>query len=201
VVAISVTLLSIAIGIPGGRAMGLHKFRAKRLAEFLILAPPIVPGLAVVMGIHVAFIKYGLSDTILGVVLVHLIPTTPYMVMVMAGVFANYNPEFEEQARVLGAGPVATFRHVTFPAILPGIVVGGLFAFIISWSQYVLTLLIGGGNVLTLPVLLFSFASSGDNAITAALAVTFVAPAILFLILSSRYLTGESAAVSGFGKI
>lgn len=201
VVAISVTLLSIAIGIPGGRAMGLHKFRAKRLVEFLILAPPIVPGLAVVMGIHVAFIKYGLADTILGVVLVHLIPTTPYMVMVMAGVFANYNPEFEEQARVLGAGPVATFIYVTFPAILPGIVVGGLFAFIISWSQYVLTLLIGGGNVLTLPVLLFSFASAGDNAITAALAVTFVAPAVLFLILSSRYLTGESAAVSGFGKI
>ena len=45
---------------------------------------------------------------------------------------------------------------MTLPAILPGLVVGGLFAFIISWSQYVLTLLIGGGNVLTLPVLLFS---------------------------------------------
>jgi putative spermidine/putrescine transport system permease protein len=198
-VAITVTLISIAIGIPAGRALGMHHFRGKRLVEFSILAPPIVPGLAVVMGIHVAFIKFGLADTMPGVILVHLIPTTPYMVMVMAGVFANYNPEFEEQARVLGAGPAATFRHVTLPAILPGVVVGGLFAFIISWSQYVLTLLIGGGNVLTLPVLLFSFAGSGDNAITAALSVTFIAPAILFLILTSRFLTGESAAVGGFG--
>jgi putative spermidine/putrescine transport system permease protein len=192
-------LISIAIGIPAGRALGMHNFRGKRLVEFSILAPPIVPGLAVVMGIHVAFIKFGLADTMPGVILVHLIPTTPYMVMVLAGVFANYNPEFEEQARVLGAGPAATFRHVTLPAILPGVVVGGLFAFIISWSQYVLSLLIGGGNVLTLPVLLFTFAGAGDNAITAALAVTFIAPAIAFLILTSRFLTGESTAVGGFG--
>jgi putative spermidine/putrescine transport system permease protein len=201
VIAIIATLLSILIGIPAGRAMGLYKFRGKRLVEFLILAPTIIPGLAVVMGIHVAFIRYGLVDTILGVVLVHLIPTTPYMVMVMASVFANYDPAFEEQARVLGAGPVATFVYVTLPAILPGIIVGGLFAFIISWSQYILTLLIGGGNVATLPVLLFSFAASGDNAVMAALAVIFVAPAVAFLVLTSRYLTGESAAIGGFGKI
>lgn len=201
VIAVIATVLSILIGIPAGRAMGLHKFRGKRLVEFLILAPTIIPGLAVVMGIHVAFIRYGLVDTIPGVVLVHLIPTTPYMVMVMASVFANYDPAFEEQARVLGAGPVATFIYVTFPAILPGIIVGGLFAFIISWSQYILTLLIGGGKVATLPVLLFAFAASGDNAVMAALAVIFVAPAVAFLVLTSKYLTGESAAIGGFGKI
>lgn len=200
-VAIIATLLSIAIGIPAGRAMGMHRFRGKRIVEFLILAPTIVPALAVVMGIHVAFIKYGLVDTVPGVVLVHLIPTTPYMVMVMASVFANYDPAYEEQARVLGAGPVATFVYVTFPAILPGIVVGGMFAFIISWSQYILTLLIGGGNVPTLPVLLFAFAAGGDNAVMAALSVIFVIPAILFLVISSKYLTGESAAIGGFGKI
>jgi putative spermidine/putrescine transport system permease protein len=201
VVALVVTVLSILIGIPAGRAMGLHRFRGKTLVEFLILAPTIVPALAVAMGIHVAFIKYGLADTLPGVVLVHLIPVTPYMVMIMSSVFANYDPEYEEQARTLGAGPIQTFIHVTFPAILPGVIVGGLFAFIISWSQYVLTLLIGGGQVITLPLLLFTFAGSGDNPTTAALSIVFVAPAIIFLIVTSRYLTGESAAVGGFGKI
>jgi putative spermidine/putrescine transport system permease protein len=201
VVALVVTLLSILIGIPAGRAMGLYRFRGKTLVEFLILAPTIVPVIAVAMGIHVAFIKYGLADTLLGVILVHLIPVTPYMVMIMSSVFANYDPEYEEQARTLGAGPIRTFVHVTFPAILPGVIVGGLFSFIISWSQYVLTLLIGGGRVITLPLLVFSFAGSGDNPITAALSMVFIAPAVIFLIVTSRYLTGENAAIGGFGKI
>lgn len=54
----------------------------------------------------------------------------------MASVFANYNPDVEEQARSLGARPRQVLWHITLPAILPGLVVGSLFAFIISWSQY-----------------------------------------------------------------
>jgi putative spermidine/putrescine transport system permease protein len=193
------TLLALVVGIPAGRALGLHRFRGKRLVQFFILAPTIIPPLSVAMGIHVAFIRYGLAAKMLGVMLVHLIPTTPYVAMVMASVFANYDPEYEEQARTLGAGPWRTFIHVTLPAIFPGIMVGGMFAFIISWGQYILTLLIGGGRVITLPVLLFSFAASGDSAVTAALCILFVAPAIIILTLTSKYLTGESAALGGFG--
>ena len=77
----------------------------------------------------------------------------------------------------------------------------GLFAFIISWSEYLLTLLIGGGQVITLPLLLFSFANSGDNALTAALSLIFIGPAIIFLVLTSRYLTGRHAAVGGMGRL
>jgi putative spermidine/putrescine transport system permease protein len=198
---VTVTALASLIGVPAGRALGLHQFRGKRLVEFLILAPAIVPGLAVALGIHVLFIRYGLSDTFAGVVLVHLIPTTPYMTLVMASVFANYDTQFEQQARVLGAGPWRAFWLITLPAILPGLVVGSLFAFLISWSQYILTLLIGGGAVITLPLLLFSFAGSGDNGIAAALSLVFIAPAVLMLMLTSRYLSGESAAVGGFGKL
>ena len=85
----------------------------------------------------------GIHNSIPGVILVHLVPTLPYMTLVMSGVFANYDTDFELQARSLGAGRMATQWYVTLPAIFPGVVVGALFAFIISWSQYVLTLLIG----------------------------------------------------------
>jgi putative spermidine/putrescine transport system permease protein len=200
VIAAAVTVISILVGVPAGRALGMHQFRGKRLVELLMLAPTIVPGLAVILGIHVVFIRMGLADTLLGVVLVHLIPTLPYMVLVMAGVFANYQPEFEEQARSLGADPVRTLWYVMIPAILPGVIVGGLFVFLISWSQYILTLLIGGGQVLTLPMLLFNFASSGDNAMTGALSVVFVLPGILIMLFTSRFLTGENAAAGGLGR-
>ena len=199
--ALAVTAVAALIGIPAGRALGLYRFPGKQLVEFLILAPVIVPGLAVVLGMHLVFIRYGLADTWLGVLLVHLIPTTPYMAMVMASVFANYDVQYEEQARVLGAGPWRVLREITIPATFPGIVVGSLFVFLISWSQYILTLIIGGGTLITLPMLLFSFARSGDNAITAALSLIFIAPALLLLIVSSRYLSGDATVLRGVGKL
>ena len=200
-VALLVTTLSIVIGLPAGRALGLYKFRGKTAVRFLILAPTIVPTLAAAMGIHVLFIRYGLVDNVLGVVLVHLIPVLPYVVLILSGVFANYNPDFEAQAQTLGASAWQRFRFVTLPTIFPALMVSGLFAFIISWSQYILTLLIGGGQVVSLPVLLFSFVSSGDNAITAALSLVFIAPALLFLLATARYLSGNQASLGGFGNL
>jgi putative spermidine/putrescine transport system permease protein len=200
-VALMVTVLSVLIGVPAGRALGLFEFRGKRIVELLVLAPIIVPGLAVALGVHQLFIRYGLANTLVGVALVHLIPTLPYMTLVMSGVFANYDADFELQARSLGAGVIKTQRYVTLPAIFPGLVVGALFTFLISWSQYVLTLLIGGGQVVTLPLLLFNFARSGENAIAGALSVVFVVPGILILMLSSKYLSGDDAAVGGIGNI
>lgn len=200
-VATAVTALSALIGLPAGRALGLYEFRGKTAVLFLILAPTIMPVIAVAMGIHVAFLRWGLADTLLGVVLVHLIPVMPYMVLTLTSTFANYDLGYEAQARTLGARPWQVWWHITLPTIWPGLMVGSLFAFIISWSQYLLTLLVGGGRVLTLPVLLFAFANSGDNAITAALSLVFIAPALLLFLFTSRYLTGRHAALGGLGNL
>lgn len=199
-VAALATALSILVGVPAGRALGLYRFRGKGLVEILILAPVIVPGIAVALGLHGLFIRLGLTNTLAGVVLVHLVPTLPYMTLVMAGVFARFDPAIEEQARSLGAGRMQTFRHVTLPAIMPGIVVGGLFAFLVSWSQYVLTLLIGGGRVITLPLLLFNYASAGRNDITGAIGIIYILPGILILLFTARYVTGTNAVLGGGGR-
>ena len=199
-IATTVTLVAFPIAIPAARALGLHQFRGKRLVEFLILAPLIVPELPVAVGIHVLFIKIGLAGTILGVLLIHLVLVVPYIVIVLAGVFANYDPEAEQSARTLGASPLRTFTHVTLPAIMPGMVVGGLFAFIRSWRTYIFTLVIGGGIVETLPLLVFSFVGTGDNQVSAALALLFVAPAVVMMMFTAAYLGGNRAA-SGLGGI
>lgn len=201
VLAVGVTLSSVIIGLPAARALGLYSFRGKRVVEFLIISPTIVPGIAVAMGLNINFIRWGLSGNLLGVGLVHLVPVMPYVVLTLSGVFSNYNPEYEQQARSLGAGVLATFWHVTLPAIFPGIVVASLFAYLISWSQYILTFLVGAGQVITMPVLLFSTASGSNNALTAAMSLVFVAPSILILILTARYLSGKSSAIGGFGQL
>ncbi len=200
-IAIAATVLSVLVGVPAGRALGLYQFRGKQIIELMILAPVVVPGIAVALGVHSVFISLGLNNTIGGVVLVHLIPTLPYMVLIMAGIFSNYDVAYEDQARSLGASAIKAFWYVTLPAVLPGIIVGALFAFLVSWSQYILTLLIGGGRVITLPLLLFNFAASGRNDITGAIGMIYILPGIVILLLTARHLSGRSGAVGGFGQI
>lgn len=199
-VAGAVTGLSLLVGVPAGRGLALYPFAGKRLVEFLILAPAIMPPISVAMGIHIAFLGFGLADTLLGLVLVHLLPVLPYTVLILSGVFAGYEQGYEEQARTLGANPWQVVWRVTLPLIRPGLVVAALFAFIICWSQYLLALLIGGGRFMTLPVLLFSFANGGDKAITAALSLLFVAPPLLLFVVAAGHLQGQNGALAGLGK-
>ena len=208
----AVTGISLIIGLPAARALGMYRFRGKRIVEFMIITPTIVPPIAFSLGLNINFIRWDLaleaagvpldlSGSVVGVSLVHLVPVMPYVVLTLSGVFANYDADFEAQARSLGAGPVRIFWDVTLPAILPGLFVAALFAFLVSWSQYLLTFLIGQGRVITLPMLLFSAAGSGNNAMIAALSLIFIAPAVLILLVASRYLSGESSTVGGFGRV
>ncbi len=196
-VALLTMFAALAIGAPAGIAVGRMTFRGKRAIEMLLLAPFIVPGLVVTMGIQIVFIHLRLTDTVQGVVLAHLMPALPYVIVSVAGVAANLGVQVEEQARSLGATPWQAFFHITLPLLRPGLAVGGLFAFLVSWSQYTSTLIIGGGKVQTLPLLVYTFTRSGDNPIAAALALLFVAPAVLALALASRTLRQRQAVVGG----
>ena len=200
-IAIGVTLISVLIGVPAGRALGLYQFRGKPIVELLILAPTIVPGIAVILGIHVVFLKLGLANNIAGVIIVHLIPSLPYMILVMASVFSNHNPEAEAQARTLGATAPKVFWYVTLPSILPGLLIGSFFVFLVSWSQYILTLVIGGGRVVTLPLLLFNFATSGRNDISGAIGILYILPGVFLILIGSRYITGKNNSLGTPGQI
>lgn len=200
-IAVVVSLLSILVGLPASRALALHSFRGKSTIEWLLMVPIIVPGIVATMGIHQVFIRLGLTDTFIGVCLVHLIPCIPYMVLVMSSVFANYGTELEDTARTLGAGPFSVWRFVTLPGILPGLLVATMFTFLISWGQYITTVLIGGGTIITLPMVLFPFISGTNYTNAAAISLVFVAPAILVLIITSRQLGRESSVMGGFGRL
>jgi len=204
-IGVSVALASVVVGMPAGMALGGYKWRMKGAVIFFILLPILVPPLASTMGIHLTFIRLGLADTMLGVFLVHLVATVPYTAIILTSIFAERTGELEETARTLGAGPWQAFRYVTLPEVAPGVAVAGLFAFLISWGQYILTVLIGGGNVVTLPMLLFSAASGNDPVVTSALAIVFALPAVLALVIALRYLKpgtlDEGRGFVGLGKV
>jgi putative spermidine/putrescine transport system permease protein len=201
VIALIVGLLATAIGSAAGRAIAMYTFKMKKIFQFLVLAPLIVPGLAVTMGIQILFIKYGLSDTMRGVILAHLIPTIPYVVMIMSGTFANFDKSYEEQGQVLGATRATVLRKITLPIILPGLAVSFLFAFVISWSEYILTLLVGGAAVKTLPMVLFAFLRGSDLTLVGAASIVFMIPPLILLRFTSKHLVGRTSSVTGLGSV
>lgn len=178
-IATVVAIAAVLCALPAARALALRRSRAKSAVLMLMMLPVIAPPMASAMGLHGVFLRLGLADSVPGVMLVHLAPALTYATLMLAGSWSRFDTDLEAQARTLGAGAWAVWRHVTWPAIAPGVLVAFAFAFLVSWSQYLLTLLIGGGRVVTLPLHLVAFQRGGDEAITAALSLVFLAPALL----------------------
>ncbi|BDP44129.1 ABC transporter membrane protein (plasmid) [Deinococcus aetherius] len=186
-------LLATLIALPAARQLARERPLTRAVLGGVILAPLVLPAFAGVMGVQVAFIRLGLADTPAGVVAAHLIPATPYAAVLLTGTFEVYDARFEEVARTLGARRAQVFTRVTLPLLLPGVLVAALLAFLVSWSEYLLTLIVGGGQVSTLPLLLFASAQGGDYALTAALSLVYVLPALLIFTLVAGRLRGWRA--------
>ena len=174
-----VAFLGTIIGILTARATELYQFRGKSLVSFGAFLPLLVPGTVFAMGIQVTLIRMGLSDTVAGVVLVHLIAAVPYCITIMTDVTRSVGARYEQQAMVLGAGPLRAFFEGTLPGLLPGILASMSMGFILSYSQYFTTLMVGGGRVKTIALVLIPYIQSGDRALSSIYCVAFVGSALV----------------------
>ena len=197
VIACSVTLLCLLVSLPAARVIAREKFRGKEWVEFFLITPLIVPEIAVGLGILVIFLHLGLAGSFFGVIVALLIPTIPYMVRILTSVFQGLSRDFEEQAQMLGAKPWQVLWHVTMPMIMPGVLCGCLFAFLISSNVFLLTFFIGRGSIETLPTLLFSRVSGGGSldAISAGIALVVSLPGLVLLVITERFIKDEVFAI------
>ncbi len=156
------------------RAVCCHEWRGRRLFQFATLLPFLVPSTVFAMGVQVAFIRAGLSSTVPGVVLAHAVVSLPYAAAIMSDVARGAGTRLEDAARTLGAGRLRTLVHVTLPELVPGIVSSMSMCYILSFSQYFLTLLVGGGQVKTFALVLFPYLSGGDRTVAGAYGLAFI---------------------------
>ena len=177
--ALTVAVLGTVIGILTARATELYRFRGKALVYMGSFFPLLVPGTVFAMGIQITLIRLGLSDTVAGVILVHLIAAVPYCITIMTDVTAAVGEKYEQQAMVLGAGPLRSFFEVTLPGLLPGILSSVSMGFILSYSQYFTTLMVGGGRVKTIALVLVPYIQSGDRALSSVYSLAFLSSALL----------------------
>ena len=184
IIALAATLLALLFGWPAARVLGEGGGRHREAVFLLLALPLLVPPLATGTGLTEWFIRFQLIDTRLGIVLAHLTVVLPYVVIVLIAAFTQRLTELEEMARVLGWSPTRRLLAVTIPSIRPTLATAALLGFLVSWAQYGTSLAVGGG-LPTLPIVLLPFVGS-DPEVAAALAVLFLAPAVVSLAVAAR---------------
>ncbi|UUV17504.1 ABC transporter permease subunit [Fusobacteria bacterium ZRK30] len=173
-IAYTVAVINLFLAIPAARFLFRKKSRFKGIYMVILFAPLIIPSLSSVLGIHYSMIIYGLTDNLLGVILVNIIPSFPYVLLSLYGSFKGFPKRLEESALIDGVSKFQMYRYIILPILLPGILIGSTISILISLSEYILTLLIGGGEIITLPILMFPYLSSGDKVVGAVYAILFI---------------------------
>jgi len=184
VVALASTALAVVIAWPAARVLGEGRLRRPAPVFLLLALPLLVPPYATGTGLTEWFLRLGLADTRIGLVLAHLVYVTPYVVLLLAPGFGNRVHELEEAARMLGAGAGRRLLLVTVPAVRPTLAAAALLGFLVSWSQYGTSLAVGGGLPM-LPLVLLPFVGT-DPEVAATLTILFLLPAGLALFASVR---------------
>ena len=198
-ISVSVVLISLVLSFFPAKLIGTARFRGRSAVELLLLIPIFIPQISVVFGMQNVFRRLGIYSTLPGVIIAQLVFHVPYMTLLLSAVFRAYDPAYEQQAASLGVGPMKTMLHVTLPAVMPGVVVSCVFSFIGSWGTYLVTAVIGPAKLKTLPLLLFPMMSSGNNSypLIAAITIVYIAPVLLFLIISSGMLGSDNTSMGG----
>ena len=151
VVGIGAGVLSMLIGTPAAFLLVRGRLRGKSALLAFVLSPIIVPRMIIAVGLFYFFSRIGLVGTSLGLILGHTVVAVPYVVLTMMAVLRNYDVRLDAAAQSLGAGPLATLRHVTLPILAAGLLSSFLFAFATSFDELTIALFSSGGLNATLP--------------------------------------------------
>ncbi len=186
-VSLAATLVTMVVAVPAARALALGGLRHRGLLLVAFLVPLALPSVAVAMGLNVALLRTGIAGGVVAVVVAHLIVTVPYAVILLTAALTRYDLGYERQAAVLGARPWRIIGRVFLPVAAPAIFATAAVTFVVSWGQYLLTLLPGGGRVITLPLLVLNAANGGNPAAATSVALAAaIPPAIAILIVVRR---------------
>ncbi|EIM24691.1 ABC transporter permease [Microvirga lotononidis] len=186
----AVVFVSGALGVTAAYALARREFAGKRLLILLFLLPLMIP--PITFGIPLATVLYqtGLAGTFWGVVAANLVPTVPFVILVMIPFIEQIDPKIEAAARVFGANTFKLFIHVLLPLLLPGILAALLLVLVRTIAMFELTFLVAGPTSQTLVVALYyAVFAAGVRAVQSidAMAVIYMVTTLVWLIIALRF--------------
>jgi putative spermidine/putrescine transport system permease protein len=185
-----VVLISGILGVTAAYALARRDFPGKRFLVLLFLLPLLIP--PITFGIPLATVLYrtGLAGTFWGVVAANLVPTVPFVILVMIPFIEQIDPKIEAAARVFGANTFKLFIHVLLPLLLPGILAALLLVLVRTIAMFELTFLVAGPTSQTLVVALYyAVFAAGVRAVQSidAMAVIYMVTTLVWLIIALRF--------------
>ena len=186
----AVVFISGALGVTAAYALARRDFPGKRLLVLLFLLPLMIPSMT--FGIPLATVLYrtGLAGTFWGVVAANLVPTVPFVILVMIPFIEQIDPKIEAAARVFGANTFKLFVYVLLPLLMPGILAALLLVLVRTIAMFELTFLVAGPTSQTLVVALYyAVFAAGVRAVQSidAMAVVYMVTSLIWLIIALRF--------------
>jgi multiple sugar transport system permease protein len=202
IIATLMTFTALVLGTMAGYGFSRFKFRGNRALSLFMLLGQLIPLIALIVPFFQIFDAVGLLDTKIGIALAHLTTALPLVTWMSASYFSTIPVELDEAAILDGCTRMQALRKVVLPVALPGIISIALFAFLMSWNEFVLaSVLTNTDNSKTLPIGLSEFATmfTVDWGSTMAAAFLMTVPVVaVFLLFQKQFVSGLSAgAVKG----
>jgi putative spermidine/putrescine transport system permease protein len=187
VVAAFATVLSVILGPWIALVLTRAEFPGKTALQSFFLAPIVLPELALAIGLLQYFSRLGFIHGTLAVVLAHSVICTPYVIRTLLAAATRLDRALEESALCLGARPWRALWDITLPLLRPGLVSGGIMAFVISFDNVTMSLFLAAPGNITLPALLYNQAAeSGLNTTLAAVCALLVVFMLALMLLVER---------------
>ncbi len=186
----AVVVLSGLLGVPAAYAMARREFPGKRFVMLLFLLPMLVPPITFGIPLATVLYKANLAGSVSGVVLANLVPTVPFVILVMIPFIQQIDPRVEAAARVFGAGTWRMFVYVLVPLLTPGILAALLLVLVRTIAMFELTFLTAGPTSQTLVVALYyAVFAAGVRAGQSvdAMAVIYMITTLAWLLLALRF--------------
>jgi len=164
------------------------RFKGAPTMRGLFMSPIVLPGLVLGLALYVFYVttNIGLARTFGGLLIGHVLVTSPFVLATVSASLVGFDLSLEEAARSLGAGPFQAFRLVTLRIIAPAVSAGAIFAFIISFGQFDLSLYLGTPNLTNLPYAMYISLRYKFEPTAAAAGIFAIALVVASMVLSSR---------------
>ncbi|WP_354172436.1 MULTISPECIES: ABC transporter permease subunit [unclassified Bradyrhizobium] len=184
-VALMTTGMATLLG--GMLAFGLSRgnIRGRGAMVALVLSPIIMPTIVVAVATYFLLVQVGLQGTEFGLALGHTVQAIPFVVVIVVANLRDLDPTYERAARSLGANPLATFRTIVAPLVMPALIVAAFFAFLTSFDDVVYVLFLGIGRITTLPMRMWDGINQDINPTIAAVATLQMVFAAIVIILGA----------------
>ncbi|HEV2359121.1 MAG TPA: ABC transporter permease [bacterium] len=193
-----VTVVATAIGTMASLWLVRFSGRFRTAMRLLMIAPIAVPGILTGIALLIYFyaIGWGKGGGLAQLVVGHTLICIPYVVLIVSAVLVRFDRTLEEAARNLGAGPLATFRRVTLPLIKGAVISGAIFAFVTSYDEFNISLLLHGIRRVPLPIELFDYLRFSFDPTLAVAGTISIAMAVAVVLITER-LVGLEALYLG----